>query len=401
MKTTSQAAAEGRTLIYLDHNATTPTAPEVVEAMLPYLSEKWGNASSGHLAGRQAKAGLEWARQQVARLIGAQPEDIVFTGGASEANNLCLKGAAWARRSNGVLGGHAVTTRVEHASVRQAFNFLEELEGWQTARVGVDGQGVVDVAALQDSLRSDTALVSVMLAQNEVGSIQPVAEVTQAVRRVSPKALMHTDASQAGGKIPVHVGELGVDMLVLAAHKFYGPKGVAAAWLRPGVTLVPLVAGVGHEGGRRAGTENVAGIVGMGRACELASERLEAWMKHCGGLRDRLWEKLHAALPEIRLNGHAERRLPNTLNVCFPGVDTTKLLGELADSVAASNGAACHWGVTEPSAVLTAMGVPRELALGAVRFSVGVANCEAEIDRAAVLVVEKVRQLQAVHPGSL
>lgn len=373
--------------IYLDHHSTTPLAPEVLDAMLPYLAERYGNPRTGHVFGRAARAGLDRAREQVAQALGCDPDEVIFTGGSSEANNLAVKGLAWARRDR---GRHLLISAVEHPSIRGACQWLGT-EGWTVSTVGVDARGQVSAAAFAEAARDDTVLACLMVAQNEVGTVMPVREAAAAVR--GRGAAFLADASQAIGKIPVHLPDLDVDMCVIAAHKFYGPKGVGALYLRRGVELVSLVHGVAHEHGHRAGTENVAGIVGLGAAIELATCHLERNAAHLRRLRDRLWDGLSARIPELVRNGHPTECLPNTLNVCIPGIDSTSLLEQIPE-VAASTGAACHWGVTEPSAVLTHMGVPREVALGAIRFSLGVGNTEAEIDRAVEVVASRVAALE-------
>ncbi|HEY4001566.1 MAG TPA: cysteine desulfurase family protein [Candidatus Xenobia bacterium] len=380
--------------IYLDYNATTPLDPQVLDAMMPYLTERYGNASSGHWAGKLARAGIDRAREQVAAMLGCDAEEIVFTGGASEANNMCLKGAAWEQR--GLPPRRLLTSVVEHASVANACDFLQRREEYVVHKLPVDPYGMVRLDEAR--LTSDTTLVSLMRAQNEVGTLQPVQSLVEMVREKCPNALVHTDACQAGGKIPVNVKDLGVDMCVIAAHKFYGPKGTAAAYIRKGLKLESLVHGVAHESGRRAGTENVAGIVGMGAACELAVSRMEAVTSHLVALRERLWERLQAAFPGAVRNGHPTEILPNTLNVCLRNIDTTSLLAAVGADLALSNGAACHWGITKPSAVLSAMGVHPEHAMGAIRFSLGKNTSESDVDEAVRLLKDRA---QEYTPGSV
>jgi cysteine desulfurase len=371
--------------IYFDHNATSPIAPEVVEAMLPYFTERFGNPSTGHDFGKAARAGLDEARAKTARALGCESDEIVFTGGSSEANNLAVKGTAWARRER---GRHIVIGSVEHPSIRNAAQWLAG-EGWTVTSIGVDEHGMLRIDEMIAALRDDTVLVAAMLVQNEVGTINPVARLTEAARARGVWSLI--DASQAVGKIPVRVDDLGADLCVIAAHKFYGPKGVGALYMRRGVEPVSLVHGVAHERGHRAGTENVPGIVGLGAAIELVTGKLEHYREHVGGLRDRLWEGLRVRLPEIRRNGHPSACVPNTLNVCLPGIDSTELLSRIPQ-LGASTGAACHWGVTEPSVVLTAMGVPREVALGAIRFSLGMYNTASEVDTVLDWITAAVRE---------
>jgi cysteine desulfurase len=351
-------------LVYLDHNATTPVAPEVVEAMLPFLRAEFGNPGSAHGYGRAPRRAVERAREQVAALIGASPEEILFTSSGTESNNTVLFGTA-------ARGGHVVTSAIEHPAI------LEPCERLDATLVPVDRLGRVDPAAVAEALREDTVLVTVMHANNEVGTIEPIAEIAGIAReRGIP---VHTDAAQSVGKIPVNVDDLGVDYLTIAGHKLYAPKGVGALYVRRGRALPPLLCGGGQEGGRRAGTENVAGIVGLGRACELAREM-------DGSLRDRLWEGLRACGRPLRRNGDPEHVLPNTLSVSFADLDAAALLEEIGDEVAASTGAACHAGVVEPSAVLLAMGVPPDYLPGTIRFSLGRSTTAGEIDEAIAVV---------------
>lgn len=374
--------------VYFDHNSTTPMLGEVFEAMRAYFVTEFGNPSTGHQYGAAAKRGLERAREQVARALNCEPDEVVFTGGSSEANNLAVKGSAWVQRDR---GRHLVHSTVEHPSIRNAIRWLCE-EGWTASSIGVDGQGRVRVGEMVEALRQDTVLCALMLAQNEVGTVMPVPEVAKAARDRGVRMLC--DASQAVGKIDVDVQRLGVDLCVIAAHKFYGPKGVGALYVRRGTGLVPLVHGVAHERGLRAGTENVPGIVGLGAAIELVTTRLEAGRRHLLGLRVRLLDGLRSRIHDIRVNGHPTDFLPNTLNVCIPGVDSTELLKSMPH-IGASTGAACHWGVAEPSHVLTEMGVEREVALGAVRFSLGLGNTEQEVDQVVEDVGLRVEQMRA------
>lgn len=371
--------------IYLDHNSTTPLAPEVLDAMLPYLRDHHGNPSTGHAFGKITRQAIDRARQQVAQALGCEAEEIVFTGGASEANNLAVKGLAWARRDR----RHLVISTVEHPSIRNAARWLAE-EGWSLSMVGVDAHGRVSVEDIEEALREDTLLTCLMAAQNEVGSIMPVNAVAAAAH--ARGAAFHVDASQAVGKIPVRVNDMDADMCVVAAHKFYGPKGVGALFVRTGVHLDSVVHGVAHERGLRAGTENVPGIVGLGAAIELATRNLERNAAYLKALHDQLWEGLRARIPDAVLNGHPGERLPNTVNICIPGVDSLTLLEQIP-ALAASTGAACHWGVTEPSHVLTEMGLPREVSLGAIRFSVGLGNTPEQIDQVVALVADRVDEL--------
>ena len=360
--------------IYLDYNASTPIVPEVVDAMRPFLSEHYGNPSSLHWAGAPAKAALERARAQVAGLLECAPHEVVFTSGGSEANNHAIKGAYFALRER---GDHFVTTTVEHPAVMQPLRFLERL-GAKVTHVPVDGTGRVDPEAIRRALTPRTILVCVMHANNEVGTIQPIAEIAKICR--ARGVLLHTDAAQSVGKIPTRVSELGVDLLTIAGHKLYAPKGVGALYIREGVQLEPLIHGAGHESSRRAGTENVLLAVALGAACELVGSDLEARSGQLQQQRDHL----HAGLVElygtgVRLNGHPTLRLPNTLNVSFADRLGSDVLQSL-EGIAASTGSACHSGRHEPSAVLTAMGVKEAVALGAVRFSLGRGTTIAELN---------------------
>ncbi len=364
-----------RNPIYLDHNATTPVAPEVLDAMLPWLRDGFGNPSSAHPEGRRARAALEAARAEVAAAIGASGDEIVFTSGGTEANNLAVFGTARAApRGRGL-----VVSAIEHPAILAPAAQLEA-EGWSVARVGVTSDGVVDVAALRASVTGDTALVSVMLANNETGAIQPVAEVAGAARGAG--ARVHSDAAQALGKIPVDVEALGVDLLTVVGHKVYAPKGVGALYVRRGLTLAPLLHGGGQERGLRPGTENVAYAVGLGAACALARRRLEDDAARWTRLRERLFARLAARVPDLARAIDPARCLPNTLSVRFPGARGSGVLAA-APSVAASTGSACHEGGESPSAVLLAMDLAPEDALGAVRLSLGRSTDERAIDRAA------------------
>ncbi|MGD1147069.1 MAG: cysteine desulfurase family protein [Thermoanaerobaculaceae bacterium] len=372
--------------IYLDNNATTPVDPRVAEVVVSALRDGWGNPSSGHRAGRLARDLVESARTQVAACLGALADEIVFTSGGSESDN-------WAIR--GVLppagGGHVVTTAVEHPAVISTARALERQGRLRLTVVGVDRCGFVDPDEVVRALAPDTVLVSVMLANNEVGTLEPVAEIAAACRRRG--VLLHTDAAQAVGKVPVDAGALGVDMLTVAGHKLYAPKGIGALFLRRGTTLEPLVHGAGHERGLRAGTENVPGIAGLGAACEIVRKELAAEAPRLTSLRDDLERRLAAGIPTLVRHGHPERRLPNTASVAFPGLDANALLDEIADQVAASPGAACHTGAVHPSAVLTAMGVDAATARATVRFSVGRFTTAADVEEGARLVLAAVRRL--------
>lgn len=365
--------------IYLDYNATTPVDPRVVEAMLPYLWTHYGNPSSDHVYGQRAKAAVEAARAEVAALIGAQPAEIVFTGCATEANNLALQGAARA-----LLSGSRRTllySAVEHPSVAQPMRHLANA-GWTVTEIPVDESARVDANALK--IGSDVALTSVMLANNEVGTIQPIRAIAEKARAAG--ALLHVDAAQAVGKIAVNVNELGCDLLTLAGHKFYAPKGVGALYVRTGTALIPIMQGAGHERGLRPGTENVPHIVALGEAARLVREEEAQESARIRSLRDALHHRLTRTIPGLMLNGHAEERLPNTLNLSFPGASGWDLLAG-ADALAASTGSACHAGNHAVSGVLAAMGFTRERAVGAIRLSLGRFTTETEIGIAAQALI--------------
>lgn len=373
--------------IYLDYNATTPIDPAVAAAMLPFLYGGFGNPSSSHAYGAEARRAVESARGSLARLLGARPEEIVFTCGGSEANNLAIKGAAFARRDR---GNHIITTAIEHPAVLEVCDWLET-QGFRVTRLPVDGEGIVDPASVERAIGPSTILVSVMAANNEVGTIEPVPDIASICRKRG--VLIHTDAAQAAGKIPVKAGDLGVDLLSLAGHKFYAPKGVGALYIGPGVRLEKLMHGAGHESGRRAGTENVLEIVGLGKACELVELNLSGYASRMRNLRDRLEARLRESVAHIRINGPEDRRLPNTSSVSFRDLDATTILAAL-DGVAASAGAACHADKVDLSHVLAAIGVPADYARGTIRFSVGRETTEEEIDSAAAQISDVIVKLR-------
>jgi cysteine desulfurase len=370
--------------IYLDYNATTPVDPAVVEAMLPYLHEHFGNPSSTHVFGKKTHDAVAHARGQVADLLGAQPEEIIFTSGGTEASNHAIKGAVLGKL-RGIFGrwardAHIITSAVEHPATLQPCEFLKRL-GCRVTVLPVDRHGLVDPDAVRKAIDRKTTLISIMHANNEVGTLQPIQEIAAIARERG--VLVHTDAAQSIGKVAVDVNQLGVDLLSLAGHKVYAPKGVGVLYMRRGVKLEPLIHGAGHEDGRRAGTENVPYAVGLGAACDLARQSLPQATESLRRLRDRLWQRLSAALGErLVLNGHPQQRLPNTLNVNFLGHIGAELL-QAAPEIAASTGSACHEGSVCLSPVLQAMGVPVDAGRGAVRLSVGRFTTEAEIDQAA------------------
>jgi len=369
-------------LIYLDYNATTPVDPRVAEAMGPCLVGFFGNPSSTHAEGRKAKSAVEEGRAGVARCLGCRPSEVVFTSGGTESNNLAIRGLVEACG-----GGHVITSAVEHPAVLEVVLALE-IEGRITLTiVGVDRFGRVDPEAVAAALRDDTVLVSLMLANNEVGTLQPVSEVAALCRKRG--VAIHTDAAQAIGKVPVNVNDLGVDLLSVAGHKLYAPKGIGALYIREGVEIEPQILGAGHERGLRAGTENVLEAVGLGAACEVVDGEAAAEAKRLASLRDRLLALLRDSFPNLVVHGDPGHRLPNTLSVAFPGHDASALLDSLADELAASAGSACHSGATMISYVLQAMGVEAEIARATVRLSVGRFTTEEEIDRAAHLILDE------------
>jgi len=358
--------------IYLDYNASTPVDPVVAAAMRPFLDEAFGNPSSGHWASAPAKAALDRAREQVAALLGAAPDEIVFTSGGSEANNLAIKGTYFAAKRG---RAHIITSTIEHPAVLAPCRFIERLGGSVTY-LPVDRAGLIEPEDVRRAITPQTLLISIMHANNEVGTVQPLAEIGAIARQHGIR--FHTDAAQSVGKIPTRVDELGVDMLTVAGHKLYAPKGVGALYVRRGIELEPVIHGAGHESGRRAGTESALLAVGLGTACTIAADLRP--MSRIQGLRDRLWEALQGRFGEgVVLNGHPTRRLPNTLNVSFVGRIGADILDQLHD-VAASTGSACHSGQIELSPVLAAMRIPARIGMGAIRFSLGRCTTSTEID---------------------
>lgn len=379
--------------IYIDHNATTPVAPEVVEAMIPYLTEIYGNASSVHSLGQAARAAVEKARGQVAGLIGVRANEITFTSGGTEADNLAIHGVVGA---SGKKKKHIITTTIEHSAVLQTCRALET-EGARATYVPVNGQGVVDPEEIRKAITPDTVLISVMQANNELGTVQPIAEIANIARE--HKVLFHTDAVQAVGKIPVSVEELGVDLLSLSAHKIYGPKGVGALWIRGGLPIKPLIFGGKDQRARRPGTENVAGIVGFGAAAELVRLSLEEEGKRLAALRDRLEQGILERVSHAAVNGCDVVRTPNTSNIYFDFVEGEALVIALdLKGIACSTGAACSSGAVEPSHVLTAIGLPLERARASMRFSLGRQTTEEAIDRIVETLPGVVEQLRALSP---
>ena len=376
--------------IYLDYNATTPVAPEVVDAMLPYLREHFGNPSSAHTYGSAARRAVEEARTAVARLLNADAGAIIFTGGGTESNNLAIQGLA---RADETGRRHLITSAVEHPAVLEVFRWLES-QGFRVSLLPVDGAGRVDPEDLEREIGPETLLVSVMHANNEVGTIQPIAELAEIAHQ--NRALMHTDAAQSVGKIPVDVEALHVDLLTVAGHKLYAPKGTGGLFIRPGLSLAPVIHGASHERGLRPGTEAVHQIVGLGAAARIAGQNLPAQGERLRGLRDRLETGFRRELgPEtIRRNGHPDERLPNTLSLSFRGVRADALLAAVSDRVAASAGSACHADDVRLSPVLRAMGVDPEWGMGTLRLSVGRYTTEDEVDRAVSVIAAGVEELK-------
>ncbi|WP_243375241.1 cysteine desulfurase family protein [Geotalea sp. SG265] len=378
--------------IYLDYNATTPVDPLVVEELLPYLREGFGNPSSSHPYGRKAKEGVETARKRVAALLGCEPTEVVFTSGGTEANNQALIGTAMANRDR---GNHIITSSIEHPAVLNPLRWLEK-QGFAVTYLPVDTTGLIDPEELRQAITDQTILISVMHANNEVGTIQPLAEIGAIARERG--ILLHTDAAQSVGKIPTRVDELRVDLLSIAGHKLYAPKGVGALYVRRGVKIDPYLHGAGHEGGRRAGTENVPYMAALGKAAELAAERLATESERILTLRERFHSRLQELAGDVLLNGHPTSRLPNTLNVSFAGVNGAELLARTPE-ISASTGSACHDGSCELSGVLKAMGTSLEQGFGAVRLSLGRLTTAEEVDRAAEIIAARVKELRGIRGG--
>jgi cysteine desulfurase len=373
--------------VYLDYNATTPHAPEVVAALSAFLDSHFGNPSSTHRYGAVTRAAVVQARSQVAGLLNAKPDEIVFTSGGTESNNYAIRGAALAAAQR---GRHIITSQIEHPAVTEVCRQLET-EGFEVTWLPVDGDGLVHVDEVEAAIRPDTILITLMHANNEVGTIQPIQAVGETARRHG--ITFHTDAAQSAGKIPTDVHELEVDLLTIAGHKLYAPKGVGALYIREGITLHPLMQGAGQEGGRRPGTENVLEVVGLGAACEIARRDLVVNMVRMRESRDQLERGLREKIADIRVNGHPERRLPNTLSISIPGVNANELLTTIEPYVAASAGAACHSGEVQISHVLRAMGVPVDCARGTLRLSTGRHTTREEVREAVMAIADAVRGL--------
>ena len=381
--------------IYLDHNATTPVDPAAAQAMMRALQDLFGNASSVHYYGQQAKAAIDTARSAVAALIGAEPSEVIFTSGGTESDNLAIRGAAEALEGTG--RRHLITSGIEHEAVINTFKALAK-RGWKTTVLPLDSTGIVSPGRLSEAMTDDTALVSIMHANNEIGTVQPIAALAEIAH--AGGALFHTDAVQSAGKIPVNVRILGVDLLSLSGHKFYGPKGAGALWVKRGVRLSAFLAGGKQERNRRAGTENVPGLVGMGAAATHALQRMPAESIRLAAVRDRLEEGILQSVSRTEVNGAREPRVPNTSNISFDRIEAESLLIALdLEGIAVSTGSACSSGTLEPSHVLKAMGLSQHRAQNSIRFSLGADNTEAEIDRVIEVlprIVTKLRSLSAV-----
>ncbi|MGB2695729.1 MAG: cysteine desulfurase family protein [Dehalococcoidia bacterium] len=391
--------------VYLDHAATTPADPRVVEALLPYLTEHWGNPSSIYFEAREARKGLDAARRSVAEVLGARPVEVFFTSGGTESDNLALRGIAYARTGGRLAGArrrgnHIITTTIEHHAILHSTERLEQ-EGFRVTYLPVDRAGFVDLDALQRALDDETVLVSVMYANNEVGTIQPIADIVRIVKERDPHIVVHTDAVQAAGYLGLNVDRLGVDALSLAGHKIYGPKGVGVLYVRTRTPFVAQQLGGTQEKNRRAGTENVAGAIGMATALHLAEAERAERSEHSRGLRDRLLDELPARVPGTRITGtpDRDRRLPNNASFCFEGVEGEAVLLQLdLNGVSASSGSACTTASLEPSHVLLALGIPHGLARGSLRLTVGKDNTMSDIERTLDVIPAAVERLRSLAP---
>jgi len=383
--------------VYLDHAATTPMDRRVLAAMLPVYEGVWGNASSIYAEGRQARQLLEAARRDVATVLGARPNDIVFTSGGSEADNTAIRGAAYASTRR---GKHIITTQIEHHAVLHTVEQLET-EGFEATYLPVDGEGFVSVDNLRAALRPDTTVVSIMYANNEVGTVEPIAELAAAVKAYDHHIVFHTDAVQAAGALDLNVDTLGVDLISLAGHKIYGPKGVGVLYIRPRTPFVGQLLGGSQERNRRAGTENLAGAVGMAKALQLAEAERDTNTAHLTGLRDYLAAELPSRMPGVRLTGPSDtsKRLPNSFSCCLEGVEGEAVLIQLdLNGISCSSGSACTTGSLEPSHVLTAMGVPPDIARASLRITLGHENTRADLDRLLTVLPTAVQKLRALAP---
>jgi len=373
--------------IYLDYNGTTPHDPEVIAVMRPFFETEFGNPSSSHWYGIRPRRAVENARAQVASALNCDPDEILFTSGGTESNNHAIKSVVRLMKDK---GNHIITSEIEHPAVLEVCGFLET-EGYRVTYLPVDDTGIVRLKDVESSICPETILISIMHANNETGAIQPIAEIGALAR--TKNIIMHTDAAQSVGKIPTNIGALNVSLLTIAGHKVYAPKGIGALYIQKHLSLEPFCHGAGQEDGRRAGTENVIEIVGLGKACEIAYRDLEQNMVHMKHLRDHFYDGITAKIKQVRLNGHPDLRLPNTLSLSFYGLEANRILEEIGLQVAASAGAACHSDTVEISHVLAAMNIPEDWAKGTVRFSLGKMTTKAEIDRAVEVVVGAVQKL--------
>jgi cysteine desulfurase len=374
--------------IYLDYNATTPHDPEVIEAMRPFLEVEFGNPSSSHFYGSKPKQAVANARRQIAALLNCEPDEIIFTSGGTESNNFALKGCAETFRQQ---GNHIITSQIEHPAVLEVCHFLKK-NGFEVTYLPVDEFGLVNVADVAAAIKKETILISIMHANNEVGTIEPIAEIARLAK--THEIVFHTDAAQSVGKISVDVKKLGVDLLSIAGHKVYAPKGVGALYIRQGLAPAKMMHGADQEMARRAGTENVLEIVGLGMACEVAGRDLDKNIRHMQALRDRLYAGIKKECDPVKLNGHPQKRLPNTLNISFLDLEANRILDAIGSEVAASAGAACHSDSVKVSGVLEAMNVPLEWAKGTLRLTTGRMTTEVDIGKAVQIITTAVRKLK-------
>lgn len=381
--------------IYFDHAATTYVKPEVLEAMIPYFTEKYGNASSVYSIGRESKKAIEEARDKVASAIGAQSREIYFTGSGSEADNWAIKGVAYANRAK---GNHIITSAIEHHAVLHTCQYLES-DGFEVTYIPVDENGLLNPEDIKNAIKSNTILITIMFANNEIGTIQPIAEIGKIAREAG--VYFHTDAVQAIGNIPINVADMNIDLLSLSAHKFYGPKGVGALYIRKGVKITSFLHGGAQEKGRRASTENIAGIVGLGKAIEIAVNNIEEYNSKLISLRDRTIEEINKGIPFVRLNGDRNKRLPGNVNFSFDFIEGESLLLMLdMKGIAASSGSACTSGSLDPSHVLMAIGLPHETAHGSLRISFGEKNTHEDVDyllEVLPMIVERLREMSPLY----
>ncbi|HHV26079.1 MAG TPA: cysteine desulfurase NifS [Tissierellia bacterium] len=379
--------------IYMDNSATTPVKKEVLDEMLPYFSEKYGNPSSIYSLGSKSKNAVENARDKVAKVLGAKPNEIFFTAGGSESDNWAIKGIAYANKDK---GNHIITTKIEHHGILHTCQYLER-QGFKVTYLDVDEYGMVDLDELRESITDETILITIMFANNEIGTIQPIKEIGQIAKEKN--IYFHTDAVQAIGHVKIDVDDLNIDLLSLSAHKFYGPKGIGALYIRQGVKIHSLIEGGAQERSRRAGTENVPGIVGLGKAIELAYENIDEHNEKLIKLRERLIKKIFENISHVRLNGHPEKRLPGNVSFCFEFIEGESLLLSLdMEGIAGSSGSACTSGSLDPSHVLLAIGLPHEIAHGSLRLSLGDFNTEEEVDYVVEKLVEIVQRLREMSP---